>query len=415
MPSPFGPTSAETSRLGPMRAPKAPKPQNLKPPKPNAPAHSSADSFLLPLPYAAGTINQTAQSGYNADAALAKQNAALGYLTPDQQTARAVQQGTEVQGLYSNLANQIAGIQHVGVDQTNAGTAQLGAQNAAAGATGNPVASATGVANPGVTGNVGAQAVLASQGAGQGNFLGALQGSALASGTAGYQHAINAGQSNIQQDQASQQKTLAQLLSGIATPSARESTMATANQSARAANLQTALSQYQSGVAQQEYYSSLGEKKQAAAQGLANQRILAGITQQGETARTDATNQTRAGISADTNRTRAQIAKDNAAARVTAAKTTAAAKVAAAKKAAAAKGGAGATNKGYQVSYTLPETTQYDPATGNTKTVKAQLKTKPINAAVWQKYLDSGSPGHRKLSILGLPNKTKIRSSVQRS
>lgn len=410
MANPYAPTSAESSRLGPMRAPSAKPvvPKTFKPKAPAKPKVAANDSFLLPLPYAPGQIDKTAQTGYNADAALAKQNAALGYLTPDQQTARAQQQGSQVQSLYSNLANQIAGIQHVGVDQTNAGTATLGAQNAATSATGNPVASATGTVNPGVTGNQGAQAVLASQGAGQGNFLGALQGSALASGTAGQAHALAAGQSNIQQDQASQQKALASLLSGIATPSSRESSMTTANQSARAANLQTALSQYQSGVAQQQYEESLGQKKQADAQGLANQALLAKYTQAGETARTNSTN-----------RTREQIAKDNAAARATAAKTTAAAKVKAAQTAAANKTKTAAAKtpsggfKNYKITVDIPQPakTGKDPITGLPTSTpqkdKRIVKTVPAN--VWNQF-NALPQGKRNLSIIGVPKGSKVRS-----
>lgn len=417
MANPYAPTSAESSRLGPMRAPNAKPvvPKTFKPKAPAKPKVAANDSFLLPLPYAPGQINQTAQSGYNADAALAKQNAALGYLTPDQQTARAAQQGSQVQSLYSNLANQIAGIQHVGVDQTNAGTATLGAQNAATSATGNPVASATGTVNPGVTGNQGAQAVLASQGAGQGNFLGALQGSALASGTAGQAHALAAGQSNIQQDQASQQKTLASLLSGIATPSARESAMITANTGAQAGNLQTELAQYQSGVAQQQFEESLGQKTQADAQGLANRTLLAKINQSNANSRADAGNQTRANIANAGNRTREQIAADNRSAAAKREREANATSTANNKRTNAAKGKTGGVGsyKNYKVTYDVPQPnkTGKDPITGLPTSTKVKDKrvVKTVPANVWNQFAASGPIGKRNLSILGAPKGSTVR------
>lgn len=414
--SSVGPLGIRAARPKKVTNPFAPAPVKA------APQTSPYDQFQLPLPYQASQIPQQANTDYASDVANATKLASMGYLTPDQENARAASQASNVQGIAQSLRDQLAGIQTATVQQGNAGGAVLGGQNAATAASGNPVAGALGVPNTGVQGASGAQAVLGSQTAAGGNYLGGLEAAALSSGATNAAKATAAGASNIATDQSNIQKTLASLLAGTPTPAAREATMTQANTSAQSANLQTKLSVYQSLVNQASQEAALGEKAQATSDTLAANKYLRTIDDQTKVTTTNANNATKLATTSSNNRTKSQIAADNAAA---SGKRTAAQIAAANKRAADANktklstaqiaANKKTSGKGYQVSYVLPATNVVDPNTGKLTLKPPAIKTKPVNAAVWQRYLNSGPEGRRKLSILGLPDKTKIKSSVARS
>jgi hypothetical protein len=361
----------------------------------------------------------------------------MGYLSPDQETARATQQGANVKALYDSLAAQIAGIQQASVGQANAGSAALGAANTATGATAAPVSGALGVAIPGVQGSQGAQTVLGAQGAAQGNLLGSLQANSYAAGTSGQKAALAAGQSNIATNEADSQKTLAQLMAGLDPVSKRASaTCSTANgRGRRRRTCRRRLGIYQGFesaksnallAGQKDAYNKevLDEKKWEAGQSNATKKAL-GIA--ADKTKILTTNATQTGAT-----TRAKTA---AAARVKAAGLSAAARKAAADKAAATSTAnnkrtnqtrrdttgataAGGTFKNYKVTVDIPQADKpgkVDKLTGLPGTpIKqpARRVSKPVPAAVWKKFLASGPPGKRNFAILGVPKGSNVTAST---
>jgi hypothetical protein len=344
------PTPGESARLAPMRVkgPVVPKTFTTNPSKPKAPkAPKSAgvnpyDQFTLPDPYDPSKVGALAQSGYDADVANAQKLAAMGQPSSASIGADYAARGAASNQIFQALAQHLAGIQSASVAQGNAGSAALGAQNAAAAGTMPNIPGAAPAGSPIPT--QGAQAVLGAQTAATGNYGGALQAAALSSGTQANQRALDAGTIASQSNDQNIQKTLASLLSGVPLVSARQSSMLGENQKVDASNLQTKLSVYQNLVNQKQYAQTLGSKTAIAA---ADNALKQWTTQQSNATKNALNiqdNQTKITTTNATNRTRAQIAADNAAARVAAAKTTATAKLKAAKTTAAAKtktGGAG--------------------------------------------------------------------------
>jgi hypothetical protein len=425
------PTTSEALRLKPMKQPGTlvPKTYNMgggsKPP--GTPKTASGvnpyDEFTLQDPYKPGQINSLANSGYQADLANATKIAHMGYLSPDQETARATQQGANVKALYDSLAAQIAGIQQASVGQSNAGSAALGAANTATGATAAPVSGALGVAIPGVQGSQGAQTVLGAQGAAQGNLLGSLQANSYAAGTSGQKAALATGQSNIATNEADSQKTLAQLMAGLDPVSKRTSDMLAANQSVDATNKQTLLGIYQGDRQAEQTAAALGDKDAQAAAARQSARDLALLTQKGENYRTTLTTNAANGRSA------AQIAAANRRAansdqtkrELAAQKRTfdaAQAKLArgaalnlAEKKAVLANSKANGGAKNYYVTVTVPGTPLQAAIPGvapGRAATPAKRKVLHVSAKVWDAFNTSGPAGQRKLSVLGVPEGTKV-------
>lgn len=384
--------------------------QALKTPK-AAPTVSPYDQFTLPDPYAPGKISSLATSGYNTDTANAQKLAAMGYPTDAAVGADYAARGAQANGIQQALAAHLAGLQGVDVAQGNAGSAALGAQNASTQATAPHIAGAPTM--PGLPTSA-VQAVLGSQTAAAGNYDSALQAAALSTGATAEQNALNAGTVATQGNQQNIQKTLASLLSGVPSVSARESSMTTANQGVDSANIQTKLSVYQNLVNQQQAANALGSKSAIAA---ADNALKQWTTQQ--------TNATKVKLGLAGNETKTTVAginqsganaraKTSAAAKVTAAKTAATAKVTAAKTSAAAKtkttpaGGF----KNYKVTYDVSVPGKTDAATGlpGPATTKRVVKTVP--ATVWNRFNSSGPQGKRKLAIIGVPEGAKIKSST---
>jgi hypothetical protein len=438
LPKLAAPTTSEALRLKPMKQAglTAPKPtgqmswgRSLFPKQTTTTTTTKTgvnpyDEFTLQDPYKPGQINSLANSGYQADLANATKIAHLGYLSPDQETARATQQGANVKALYDSLAAQIAGIQQAIVGQSNAGSAALGAANTATGATAAPVSGALGVAIPGVQGSQGAQTVLGAQGAAQGNLLGSLQANSYAAGTSGQARALAAGQSNIATNEADSQKTLAQLMAGLDPVSKRTSDMLAANQSVDATNKQTLLGIYQGDRQAEQTAAALGDKDAQAAASRQSARDLALLTQKGENYRTTLTTNAANGRSAasiDAANRRAANA-DQTKRELAAQKRTfdaAQSKLArgaalnlAEKKAVAAQAKAKGGVKNYYVTALLPATSAVDPNTGKLTQKPAYRKVLHVSAKVWDAFNTSGPAGQRKLSVLGVPEGTKIQAST---
>lgn len=214
------------------------------PPKPAVKAASNPYSvFDVQDPYNPKTIQQTAQSGYNADIATATQNASLGYLTPAQVDAQAQNRVTQEQALAQSLSDAISRIQVASVAGTGATQGSVDAADAAANAAGARQQGVAGTApTPTGAANLGTQAVLASQGAGNANVYGGLEAAALSSGSQNAETALNAAETLKQTNAADEAKGLQALIASIASPSTRSASMIQANSTADAANKATELS-----------------------------------------------------------------------------------------------------------------------------------------------------------------------------
>lgn len=201
------------------------------------------DVFDVQDPYNPKTIQQTAQTGYNTDIASATKTAAMGYLTPAQLDAQAANRSAQEQALASSLADQIGRIQVASVAGTGATQATVDAADAAANAAGARQQGVAGTApTPTGAANLGTQAVLASQGAGNANVYGGLEAAAYSSGNQNAEQALRDAETLKQTNAADEQKGLAALISSIASPSTRSASMIQANSTADAANKATELS-----------------------------------------------------------------------------------------------------------------------------------------------------------------------------
>lgn len=379
------------------------------------------DAFTIADPYKASAIPGLANSSYASDVANDQKLAGMGYLTQAQRDAQAGNQASNATAIGSALAAQIAGIQQATVAQGNASGAALGAQNTATGSSGSGVAGLAGVAAPAGVSAPAVNAILGTQNAATGNLYGGLQSAALASGAQNAKQAYANEAVNVQNDQLNQAKTLASLLAGLASPSTRESTMTAANQTANAANTQSDLAIWTNLQNQELTDKTLNNKAAINRDDLINKTFLAGLSNTEKTNLANAGNTTKVKIANSGNRTKAQIAADNAAARAAntattqsgankraaaANKTRLTAAQIAAKARVAAAGADAKGNKTYRGGVSVPVTTT-DPITG-LKTTKNQIKPKTFTASQWNAYLKSGPAGKRNLSILGLPNGSRV-------
>jgi hypothetical protein len=377
-----------------------------------APTHSANDQFTLADPYKPGTLQTSATNAYNADVANAQKLAGMGVPTAQQTTADYAQRGANVNSVYQDLAAHLAGIQTAQVAQGNAGSAALGAQNAAIGAA------------PGVLPTTGTQAVLACEHRGDRQLRRIAPGRRRSPRRAQNQKLLDAGTLAQQTNDQNVQKTLASLLSGLDPVSKRVDAMQTANGQVDATNIQTKYSEYTGLLNQQSQAAALGEKKLADQYGLEAKKYAtdAGLQKtisnnQTKLATTNQNNRTKVATTELTQtgagkRTAAQIAAANKRARASNATSTAnnvrtntrEAKSAAA--AAAAKTTGGKPVKNYRVTIDVPQPdkTQY----GQTVAQDPKTTHQNIPAAVWTRYLKSGPPGKRNLAILGFPKGTIV-------
>jgi hypothetical protein len=316
------PTPGESGRLAPMRvkAPLVPKTFNIKPPRIKGSGTggggskagvSPYDQFTLSDPFNPSQIQTTAQSAYNSDVANEQRLAAMGYPTAAATSADYAARGAAGNSVYQDLASRIAGIQQATVAQGNAGSAALGAQNAAAQASGGNIPGAP--PTPGIP-TAGAQAVLGDQTAAGGNYIGSLEAAALSSGSQANLRALAAGDVASANNANAQQRALASLLSGVPSESSRVSDMLKQNQTVDAANLQTKLNVYQNLVTAKTTADTLGNKNQ---QAIADRDLKKYIAQLDNTSKVKlgiASANSRVAIANAGNRTRAQIAADNRAA-----------------------------------------------------------------------------------------------------
>lgn len=379
------------------------------------------DAFTIADPYKASAIPGLANSSYASDVANDQKLAGMGYLTQAQRDAQAGNQASNATAIGSALAAQIAGIQQATVAQGNASGAALGAQNTATGSSGAGVAGLAGVAAPAGVSAPAVNAILGTQNAATGNLYGGLQSAALASGAQNAKQAYANEAVNVQNDQQDQQKTLASLLSGLPSPSTRESTMTAANQTANAANTQSDLAIWTNLQNQELTDKTLNNKAAINRDDLANKSFLAGLSNTEKTNLAKINNQTKTtiaknaditktNVAASGNQSRAAIAAKNRAAanfranqgnqtRLTVAD------IAAGKKIHGAKT--------YAVTVKYPATTEL--VQGKVTVIPAKTKPVTVNEAQWDAYVASGKEGQRKLNRLGLPNGAKVIYAVKKS
>lgn len=369
------PGKATGKAIGGVKMPKNVNPKALfsppAAPKQKPPAQhqvSPYDQFTLQDPYDPTKIGSLAQSGYDADVANATRLAAMGQPSSASIGADYAARGAASNQIYQALAQHLAGIQGATVAQGNAGSAALGAQNAAAAGTMPNIPGADPAGSPIPT--AGAQAVLGAQTAATGNYGATLQAAALSAGTQANQHALDAGTIAATDNTNNIQKTLASLLSGVPLVSARSSSMLGENQKVDASNLQTKLSVYQNLVNQQQFAATTGNK---AAQAAADRALKQWETQQSNAVKTQlglAADQTRTSIAASGNQTKAQIAAGrNATSRANNQRTTStsAANSKRAARTRLAAGGAGGTTPSAR-RQTLTQAIKIINTTGGTKT-----------------------------------------------
>lgn len=283
--------SSPTTVIKTPKAPKAPAKTPAKTPKTTLQQidQNPFGVFTQADPYAPGKIGALAQSGYDADAALAKTNSQLGYLTPAQIDAQAQNRVTQENALASSLADRLGQIQQASVGQGNAAGAALGSQDSASQQAANRVIGAAGGVAAPTAPPAGLGAVLGSQTSAEGNLYGGLEAAAIQGGGVFGQKALDAAQTQKTTDQADQAKTLAQLLSGIATPSARSATMINANTGVESANKATELSIW-TGLENRRATAAVeGDKKAEAAATLAERKYEAGLSSQDRRAIADET------------------------------------------------------------------------------------------------------------------------------
>lgn len=338
-------------------------------PKANAPVSTTVaanDQFTLPYEYKPGTLQQTAQTGYNTDVQNDNKLATMG-TTPDASIAADyAQRASNEQGIYQALQQQLAGIQTAQVSQGNAGSAALGAQNAAIGAP------------AGILPTTGAQAVLGANTAATGNYGGSLQAAALSAGAQAQKSTLDAGTLAQTTNDQDVQKNLASLLSGLTPVSTRLTAEQTANQGVDAANVQTGLTLYTADEAAKSAAITAGNKKAYDQATLDEKRDY-----------DHASNTTKLAIDKQNNATKVTTTTSNNATKLKTAQAAAAAKTAAAKTAAAAKiattGAANPTQKRQQLTAAI----RIINTTGGTKTtepttytVKVQPPTPTVNGKV---------------------------------
>ena len=281
--------------------------QALGTPKPQT-QHSVSpyDQFTLPDPYKAGQISSLAQTGYNTDVANANKLASMGSPTDASITADYAARGVASNQIQQALADHLAGVQNTTVAQGNAGSAALGQQNAAVAASSPHIAGAP-VAPPLPTPAV--QAVLASQTGAAGDYQGDLQRAALSSGAQYNQNAINAGTVAQQTNDTNIQRTLAQALAGLVTPSARATSMRTANQSTDAANIQTGLSIFSADETAKTAAIAAGNKQAYDAAALKEKADEARMSNTTKLKLGIASDKTKTAIATGNNLTKTEIAK----------------------------------------------------------------------------------------------------------
>lgn len=403
LPKISAPTAGEVGRLNPMKAPGTPKLVTYKAPKTVAKQTNPYDTFNVADPYNAAKIPSLANSSYASDVANAKTDAAMGYLTQAQRDAQAGNQAANVTSISNALAQQIAGIQQATVAQGNASGAALGAQNTATGSSGAGVAGLAGVAAPAGVSAPAVNAVLGTQNAATGNLYGGLQSAALASGAQNAKQAYANEAVNVQNDQLSQQKELASLLAGIASPSAREATYTSANTSVDAANKATdltiwtglenrALTAQAEGDKVGEAEAQLAEKKFEAGLSSADKLALGKLSATTSRANNAATvgqsntNNLRTTGTSRANSLTAAASKIAAAKRASA---TPAARLALSRALAAVDKGAGTRVPGAVITYTV--LAQPPTPTINGKTVPGTAKPKPITIPITTADFQSGA------------------------
>lgn len=289
-------------------------------------------AFLQSDPYDPAKINQLAQSGYNADAALAAKNASAGYLTSDQIDAQAQNRIGQENALSTSLAQRLGMIQQASVGTGNAtGAALLGQDTAAQQAANRSIIAAGGTPSaPSVPTGLGA--VLGSQTSAEGNLYGGLGAAALEQGNVQSQKALDAAQTTKTTNAADEQKTLSGFLASLASPSSRAVTMTSADTAVDSSNRATDLSIWSNLATQKEQATAEGDKVGEAAAANAEKNLEATMANSTKRA---------LGLAADTTKT--TVATTNAGARVESAKVAAAERKAVASITAKAKQ-AGAAN-----------------------------------------------------------------------